>query len=185
MKKFLNNPWVVGALCIVALITVYFRLFDKKSKPEPPITVAQVVPISPVVAESVPGVALSTEETAPPPAALGALPVDVGWPEKFGRDPFQPMRLVGLLKGQEFERDDREENEEGRRPTQRSLRLHAIFFEGSTRMAMINRELVKEGQPINEYVVDRIQQNGVWLTGGEEPRWLEFNVPPVRPRSAS
>lgn len=185
MKNFLNNPWVVGALCIVALITVYFRLFDKTSQPEPPIPVAQVAPIAPVVAESVPVVALSTEETAPLPAAPGALPLDVGWPEKFWRDPFQPMRLVELLKGQELERDDHEENEVERRPTQRGLRLYAIFFEGSTRMAMINRELVKEGQPINEYVVDRIQQNGVWLTGGEEPRWLEFNVPSVQPRSAS
>ena len=31
MKELLNNPWVVGALCIGAVITVYFRLFDSKS----------------------------------------------------------------------------------------------------------------------------------------------------------
>ena len=183
MKNLLNNPWVVGALCVVALVTVYFRLFDHQSSPEPPSTVAQVAPIAPVVAAPI--ASLPTEETAHSSATPGASLLDVGWPEKFGRDPFQPMRLVGLLKGQELEREGSDENEAESPTVQRTLRLHAIFFDGPTRMAMINRELVKEGQPINEYVVDRIQWNGVWLTGGEAPQWLGFNVPSVQPRSTS
>lgn len=174
MKNLLNNPWVVGALCVVALITVYFRLFDTKSKPEPAIPVAQVAPISPAVAE--PLASLSTEETTHSTMTPGTSLLDVGWPEQFGRDPFQPMRLVGLLKDQVSERDNRNGDEREVQETPEGLRLHAIFFDGPTRMAMINRELVKEGESINAYVVDSIQHHGVWLTGGEEPRWLEFNV---------
>ena len=176
MKNLLNNPWVVGTLCILALITVYFRLFDSKTKREPPVNTvqAQATPNVPAVPSS--PSSLQTAEAAPLPDPLPAPPsiMDVGWPKELGRDPFQPIRTIKLLGDQELGRDDEEENETGRRATKGVMRLHAVFLDGPTRIAMINRQLVKEGEQFEGYVVDQIQRERVRLKSEEDIRVLEF-----------
>ncbi len=174
MKNLLNNPWVVGTLCILALITVYFRLFDSKTKREPPVNTvqAQATPNVPAVPSS--PSSLQTAEAAPLPDHSQTPLIEVGWPRELGRDPFQPIRTTKLLGDQELGRDDEEENETGRRATKGVMRLHAVFLDGPTRIAMINRQLVKEGEQFEGYVVDKIQRARVRLKSEEDIRVLEF-----------
>jgi hypothetical protein len=191
MKQLLNNPWVVGALCVVALITVYVRLFDSKPTPElpEPENVAQVSPTpsvppaSPTPISVEPAMAVSSQDS-PPTRSIA-----VGWPEEHRRDPFQPFRTLGLLGNQDPEQDiganTNIRNNEVARATPGVISLHAVFVDGPNRVAMINRELVKEGEQIHGYVVDRIQRDGVRLVGKDKPRWLEFGVVPKEPPSAS
>lgn len=174
MKNLLNNPWVVGALCLVALITVYFRLFDKPSRPEPSATVAQTPSASNVTMESSPAPPLQIAETVPSSDPPQDSAIDVGWPEKFIRDPFQAIRTTSLLSDREEDQENLQEPDQRREEMENILRLQAVFLEGQTRVAMINRRLVKEGEQVNGYVVDRIDRESVRLTGKEDARVLEF-----------
>ena len=174
MKNLLNNPWVVGTLCVLALVTVYFRLFDSKTKVESPVNTvqAQATPDVPAVLSS--PSSLQTAEAAPLPDLLQDSLIEVGWPKVLGRDPFQPIRTIKLLEDQELERDEEEDNDTERRATKDVMRLHAVFLDGPTRIAMINRQLVKEGEWVNGYFVDQIQQDSVRLKSEEDIRVLEF-----------
>ncbi|MDT7042358.1 hypothetical protein [Candidatus Nitronereus thalassa] len=175
MRNLLNNPWVVGALCVLALITVYVRVFDSKSPSPLAVEVAQVpapaptpapVPPTPVAASPVNQVA--SLDTVP------SQPITVGWPKEISGDPFQPAATDSLLQGEFFQEVGNQEGGTVRSVTPSAINLHAVFVDGSTRLAMINRELVREGEQIHGYVVDRIQRDGVRLLGKNEPRWLEF-----------
>ncbi len=174
MKQLLNNPWVVGTLCVLALITVYFRLFDSKTKVEPPVNTVQAQATSNVAAVLLSPSSLQTAEAAPSPDLLQTQSIDVGWPKELGRDPFQPIQTIKLLGDQEFERNEEEDNDTGRQATKGVMRLHAVFLDGPTRIAMINRQLVKEGEQFEGYVVDQIQRERVRLKSEEDIRVLEF-----------
>ena len=174
MKKLLNNPWVVGTLCVLALITVYFRLFDSKTKVESPVNTvqAQATPDVPAVLSS--PSSLQTAEAAPLPDPSQDSLIEVGWSKVLGRDPFQPIRTIKLLGDQELEWDEEEDNDTDRPATERVMNLHAVFLDGPTRIAMINRQLVKEGEQFEGYVVDQIQRERVRLKSEEDIRVLEF-----------
>jgi len=185
MKKWLNNPWVVGTLCVLALITVYFRLFDSKTRVESPVNTVQAQATLTVPDVLPSPSSLQTAEAAPLPDHSQDLFIDVGWPKELGRDPFQPIRTIKLLGGQDSERDDEEETETGRQATGDVMRLHAVFLDGPTRIAMINRQLVKEGEYVGGYVVEHIQREHVRLTNEEDVRVLEFSVSAKEQPSAS
>ena len=182
MKNLLNNPWVVGGLCILALITVYFRLFDSKKRPDPPpVVVAQAQAQATAVAP-LPIPVTQNPASASPPSSISLEDFDFSWPEKFRHDPFQPHRT-----GSTFSPglpNDFNDSVEGAPPfAQVPLLLHAVFLEGPNRVAMINRDLVKEGEQIDGYVVDQIQRDRVRLKGEDETRWLDFNALSNQPSS--
>lgn len=185
MKQALNNPWVVGTLCVMALVMVYFRLFDSKPKYEPPVQTVQAEPSSSVTTVSSPALGLPIAEAASVPEVAKALPIDVGWSEELGRDPFQPLRALGLLGDQELERNEEGSRDEPSRSTRRAMRLHAVFLNGPTKVAMIDRQLVKEGEQVGRFVVEKIQRGQVHLKGEEETRILEFSASPRNRRSSS
>ncbi len=173
MKNVLNNPWVVGVLCVVALITVYFRLFDKPSRPEPSVAVPQPLAVASVVPEAPPASLLQAPEADPPSySPQDTTILDVGWPENLIRDPFQAIRTTRVWKNRDNDQED--QGDERRQVTEGGLLLHAVFLEGPTRMAMINRQLVKEGEQVNGYVVNHIEREFVQLVGKEDTRVLEF-----------
>lgn len=181
MKNLLNNPWVVGGLCVLAIITVYFRLFDSKTRPEPAIAVAQTPIVSNVAPEPSPvpssqvNIAKAVDSSDLSPAPI----IDVGWPEKFVRDPFQSVSAIRFRRGQDREGDDQTEQEEELDDPESDLRLHAVFLEGPTKLAMINRRLVKEGEQVHGYVVARIEREQVRLKGKEDLHVLEFSGSPT------
>jgi len=177
MKNLLNNPWVVGALCIAAAITVYLRLFDSKSSsPAPPPPVAPpVVAAAPVEPPPVP----PTAGVAPIDTAPTQLPIVGTWIDRIVRDPF---RLHG-----EDERDSstaplqgipqpgfsEDANQPGVRTAQ-TLRLQAIYLNGSNRIAVINSTFVKVGDAIGEFRVSQIDSDGVWLQSPTDKHWVPF-----------
>ena len=187
MKNLLNNPWVVGALCVIALITVYFRLFSSNSRPPlpEPEKVADL-PSSAVQSPAAPvPFSVGNANTPSPTETPAAQPITVGWAETLARDPFQAIRQLKSLGGQDVEEGKNVPREEGkeRQSPPSEIRLHAVFLDGPNRVAMINRELVKEGERINGYIVRRIQRDGVQLVGQEETRWLDFSVSPPKVKS--
>lgn len=175
MRNLLNNPKVVGALCVLAIIMVYFRLFDSKPKYEPPEAPiqAQTQPSEPEPSPSVPEV--QTAEAAPIPEQA-AQPIAVGWPEKLARDPFLRHGQDSQTEPLDLEDDEIKVEDEDQDATHRALRLHAVFLDGPNKVAMINRQLVKEGEQIEGYVVQHIQQERVQLKNDEDTLVLEFGA---------
>lgn len=173
MRNLLNNPKVVGALCVIALITVYFRLFDSKPKIEPPAETDEAH----VVAEKE---TASNSSPSPQPAMASpsdlpqASPITVGWSESLDRDPFHVVRDSRSSEDSEDDTEYGFEKGERKLAAARALRLQAVFLDGSNRMAMINRQLVKEGERIEGYVVRHIQREAVRLQGQEDEKVLVF-----------
>jgi len=54
------------------------------------------------------------------------------------------------------------------------LRLHAIFVNGTNRIAVINSTILKVGDRVAGFRVSQIKSDGVWLKGATEKHWLEF-----------
>ena len=155
----LNNPWVMGFLCVMALLTLSVQWLGSTDHPESPVPplAAQAVPVSP--SESLPPAVAFT-----PTIQKQLEPFD--WSSVPARDPFQPPRAVsGVIQ-------DRADGEE---PGDRAdFHLQAVLKQGSTRVAMIDRRLVKEGETIAGYLVASIQEEGVLLQGTHGRRWLRF-----------
>lgn len=158
----LNNPWVVGFLCVMALITLSVWWLGSTDHPESPV---------PQVADQ--AVPVSTSESFLPSAAFTptirkpSKPVD--WSNVTARDPFQPPRTVSEMT---TNRTDGEES--GTKAADHGFHLQAVLRRGSTRVAVIDRQLVKEGETIAGYVVASIQEEGVLLQGPHNRRWLRF-----------
>lgn len=155
----LNNPWVVGVLCVVVGMTLYLQWLGSTDDPEfsvPPLA-AQAVPVSP-------------SESLPPSVAVTPTvqkqPEPFDWSNVPARDPFQPPRAVS---GMTQDRTDDEEPED-----REDFHLQAVLRQGSTNVAMIDRQLVKEGETIAGYLVASIQEEGVLLQGAHGRRWLRF-----------
>ena len=155
----LNNPWVVGFLCVMVLITLSVQWLGSTDHPE--------FPVPPLSAQAV---SVSTSESLPPSVAftptIQKQPKPFDWSSVPARDPFQPPRAVSGMT------QDRADGEE---PGDRvDFHLQAILRQGSTRVAMIDRRLVKEGETIAGYLVASIQEEGVLLQGTHDRRWLRF-----------
>lgn len=155
----LNNPWVMGFLCVMALLTLSVQWLGSTDHPESPVPplAAQAVPVSP--SESLPPAVAFT-----PTIQKQLEPFD--WSSVPARDPFQPPRAVS---GMTQDRADGEEPED-----RADFHLQAVLKQGSTRVAMIDRRLVKEGETIAGYLVASIQEEGVLLQGTHGRRWLRF-----------
>lgn len=155
----LNNPWVVGFLFVMVVMTLYLQWLGPTDDPE--------FPVPPLAAQAVP---VSPSESLPPSAAVTPTiqkqPKPFDWSSVPARDPFQPPRAVS---GMTQDRAD------GQEPEDRvDFHLQAVLRQGSTRVAMIDRQLVKEGETIAGYLVASIQEKGVLLQGPHGRRWLRF-----------
>ena len=159
VRSVLNNPWVVGFLCVMVLVTLSVQWLGSTDDPESP--------VPPLAAQAVP---VRTSESLPPSVAftptIQKQPEPFDWSSVSARDPFQPPRAVSGMT------QDRAEGEE---PGDRvDFHLQAVLRQGSTRVAMIDRRLVKEGETIAGYLVASIQEEGVLLQGPHGRRWLRF-----------
>lgn len=155
----LNNPWVVGFLFVVVVMTLSLQWLGSTDDPEFPVTplAAQAVPVSPSESLSPSAAVTPTIQKQPKPFDWSSVPA---------RDPFQPPRAVS---GMTQDRAD------GQEPEDRvDFHLQAVLRRGSTRVAMIDRQLVKEGETIAGYLVASIQEEGVLLQGPHGRRWLRF-----------
>ena len=168
MKHALNNPWIVGCLCLAALGLVLNNLVeplstgsvssDIISEPEPSEAVTNSSPLT--------GASPGPEPQAEPEAEK------VAWVNNPLRDPF---RLQTSYRPTPVRKKPPELLEQFSTPAPLPFILKAVAVEDQRRIAVINRTVVAEGENIKGYRVVSIQENGVWLQGPGGRERLDFN----------
>ena len=172
MRKALNDPKVVGILCVLAVIAVYFNVMGPSlGQPDP-----AGAPPSPSASAAGPAVAPPPQAAVPagsppPESGAGQKPAkadisEMGWPERMGRDPFAPppgtparmTRRQGMVA----------------QLTSIPLQLDAVAADVGGRLAVINQRIVEEGEQIAGYRVVRIHPDEVTVEGPRGRERLEF-----------
>lgn len=162
MKQALNNPWVVGCLCLAALGIVFNNLVQPMSTDSVSSAITSVPEPSEVITASTPVKRASSElETE-----------NVDWVKKPLRDPF---RLQTSSPPKPVRQRPPELLEQYSTPSPLPFTLKAVAVEDQRRIAVIDRTVVAEGEKIKGYRVVSIQQNGVWLQGPRGRERLEFS----------
>ena len=169
MRKILNNPLVVAGLCLIAGIIIYLN--GPESAPEP----SRKPMVSPKKIEVASTMETSRQETK------GTIEVDkLGWTESIVRDPFGPTPTREKARARKTLAHGRGQPTTSRKRSGkdarlfRSLKLNAIAMEADSRIAVINRSIVKEHDRINGFQVDRIDPDGVTLKGPSGAYRLTF-----------
>ena len=170
MRKFLNNPLVVAGLCLIAGVIIYLNA--PETGPEP-FKRPTVTPRKPNV---LPTMSTSGEEKTT------TIEADkLGWAESIVRDPFGPILARGQVSAGKTMAQGRGQRRTARKQSGkdvrfiRSLKLNAISVERDSRIAVINRSIVKENDRINGFQVKRIEPEGVTLNGPSGAYRLTFN----------
>ena len=176
MKNVLNNPWVVGGLCVAALVIVFVRVVFPLWGNS-----VQAIPASSQTASNMEQVIAMLEATtetkkekrAAEQAGTHLTQELVGWVDYFPRDPFRPppakpTKKKILTQVSKFNPSPK--------PLSSRLQLQAVSMEGSQRIAMINREVVLEGDRVEEFFVLQIQADGVWVKGPRGKELLGFEA---------
>jgi hypothetical protein len=57
------------------------------------------------------------------------------------------------------------------------LKLQAVWRQSGTNLAVINNQIITEGDQIDEFSVEKIEPDHVWLTGPNGRRGLRFELP--------
>ena len=199
--KFLRNPWVTGALALIALAVVFYQVFAPQRSRRP----APVSPASPAAASMPPNAVAPAGNSASPatplqhsasPAlasrgATGGLAeapgpgMDrtylesrfAGWINAPQRDPFL---LVAPVPAQKI-----------LVPTNSPValwKLTGIWNQAGSRLAVINNKVYGEGDEIQGFRIQRIEGDEVWFNGtnGLERLGLQRHrsaVPPAPPNA--
>lgn len=171
--KFLRNPWVTGALALVAVAVVFYQVLGSQRSRRP----APVSPAAPATARPpnaiapAPGNAQSRATPAPALASLLATgsPAEApgsgmdrsylenrfaAWVNAPQRDPFL---LVTVGPAQKIVV-----------PTNSpvaSWKLTGIWNQDGGRLAVINNKVHGEGDEIQGYRIERIEGDEVWFNG--------------------
>ena len=170
MRKILNNPLAVAGLCLIAGVILYLNGVEPSFEP------ATGTPVTPKKNHVLSPTDTSSQEN------VGSIELDkVGWTEAIVRDPFGPNPTLGEA------RAIKAKVQGGARPTTsrpqarkdvrlfRSLKLNAISVKPDSRMAVINRSIVKEKDRIKGFRIERIEPDGVTLNGPSGSYRLTFN----------
>lgn len=160
MRHLLNNPWVVGMLCCLALGSVYWRMSDSPSYElldTPPLASAQgQESITP------PPIPVSVNSASPTNQGIATLvrPISGEWISPLRRDPFQPMEPMKIT---DFDRQSSfNKKVSSERPNSHlNFRLQALSLQGNQRLAVINHIVLGEGEEIEGYRLIKIHSDGV------------------------
>ena len=151
MKKALQNPLVVGALAILAVIAV----------------VRSTIKSEPVAQQTAAQSKKKSRAGNPRESRRGESrkKIDLALAQRIAatieRDPFNsvPEPETPTVPDQSVEPEIRRET------TKQHLELNAVSLEGSRRFAVINGEIVERGERVFEYEVERILADQVILHG--------------------
>lgn len=166
MKKLLNNPVVIGCVAVVAVACVLFTVRKRLNRFVRPVATAvknQVLtPAEPAPAVASPAIAVDPGMVRPIDRAYARSRVP-RWIDSPSRDPFSkhPMQIaVAPAAG----------------PTNAPvpLKVTAIWHQTGKRLAVINSQLVTEGDKVFDYVIDRIENTVVLVRGPLGPERIEF-----------
>lgn len=173
MRGVLNNPWIVGALCVVALAMVLWRLTEKPAyeilPEDAPLPVQSLPPVveSPPTPEPV--VASPTPPPSPTPLQL-VTRLAGDWADAVSRDPFRPPGMV----------DDEENHDRGSAGatthvnTDVPLHLQAVSLQGPQRLAVINHAVLSVGEHISGSQIVRIDAAGVLVKSNNGKYFIGF-----------
>ena len=169
MRQAFNNPWVVLALSVFAVIILYLNAEEVSMNPSP------TSKANPVPSAQSPKV--QKLEVSDSPIAL----IGLTWPETVTRDPFAPVAAT-RSKGQGEVGESTNRGSESGTLTDRvvgplpSLQLSAITLEPNPKLAVINRTIVEEGELIEGLQVSKIEADGVWLNGPSGSHHVGFEA---------
>jgi hypothetical protein len=69
-------------------------------------------------------------------------------------------------------------------PASEFLKLEGIWRQTGSRLAVINRQIVREGDSMSHFIIEQIDADAVWVRGPSGPERLRFsNDPVLRPDS--
>jgi len=107
----------------------------------------------------------------------------VGWVDSFQRDPFRPLpakpakkKILTATPAKKKILTQAPRLKKLPEPASSKLQLQSVVMEGSQRIAMINREVVLEGDRVEEFFVLQIQADGVWVNGPRGKELLGFEA---------
>jgi hypothetical protein len=161
--KFLRNPIVVGVLATIACIySVWTALGSRgpRSSPAAAETPAATTSLDP--APLLPASVTPTDIVADTPAPAGdttGRPIDIPavaalagrWIESPRRDPFRVER-------------PRESKPSGP-PASQLLALRAVWRQTGSQLAVINEQILREGDQLQGFAIETIEAEGVWVRG--------------------
>ena len=159
-RRALKSPIVMSGLCILAGIAVYSNVMESAMDSRLPVAVGStplpvLTPLSPAL--------MAHEDEA------------TTWIEHPARDPFTPMSLA------KWSNPSSKPLPASSSVTQRpqtslpnNLMLKAVAIEAEQRSAVINHQVVYEGEMIEGYQVVSIQLKGVWVQRHGKKEFLTF-----------
>lgn len=186
--KALNNPFVAGTLAVAACtffawnvvgpIWTRHRGSSAPTPEAPPSTPA--APLGPPTAAAVVK-PVPTGETNYAAMDLAAIQSQLPrWLEAPRRDPFEVVVQAKVAVKQEGPR------------AEDVLKLHAIWRQSGHQLAVVNQQIVTEGDPVAGYLVQRIENDFITVQGSNGLERVEYRAPtlpapptPVVPASTS
>ena len=164
-RRALKSPFVMVGLCLMAGMAVYHNVIQSTSDFSLPNYVAS----TPSPTEQTP--------TTPIPSLVGHDKEGTQWIANPTRDPFAPISLAKWSKSSSQESwTSSSLSLKPHGATQSQLTLKAIAIEAQHRSAVINRQVVVEGEIVEGYEVVSIQLKGVLLTRYGKKKFLTFDT---------
>ncbi len=182
--NLLRNPVVTGALALVAIGLVFYRVVQPswsryaiaKGRTMATATAVTAPPVPATVARENPPAALTTPEATTNPTPLTSpRPVDRAYAERHleewadapSRDPFLLIPVVPTRPVHQYPS-----------PVTK-WKLKAIWRQANVRVAAINDHVYSEGDSIEGYRIEKIDGDQVWFQGPDRMEPLRFNAPPA------
>ncbi len=153
-------------LCILAGASVYDSIIES--------TVDSSLPSAGAIVDSFAPVALTPATLAP--SQIGHDAIATQWTKNPKRDPFSPVMTNTWThsSAKEFSDSQAPQIQKPHGASQERLTLKAIAIEAQHRSAVINHQVVYEGEIVEGYRVVSIQLQGVWLNRHGMKKFLTF-----------
>jgi len=158
-RRALKNPIVMVSLCLLAGIAMYDNIIKPALESSLPESVASL--LSPTAPTPIPSTSSLVEHDE----------IATQWIDHPARDPFGPITV-----GKKSNSSSKQSMGSAMRheSSVKKLILKAIAIETQQRSAVINRQVVYEGEMIEGYQVVSIQLKGVWLKRHGKKELLTF-----------
>ncbi len=172
--KLLNNPWVVGSLCVIAVGVAGYQVLKSRSRASqsPAPTVAVPPTVAPRPSTLTPQLSTTSTPAAGPVTFIDRVFVQshfAQWLQAPRRDPF-----LWATAG--------ERGASASSPISQ-WKLNSIWNQTGCRLAVINNRVYAEGDMVEGYRLETIERDGVWLRGPTGREGLGFGKP--KPPTAS
>jgi hypothetical protein len=169
--KMLRNRFVVPGLAFVAVAVVAYSFHAPRWKTR--VAAKAATALAPTGKAATP-VAVVPTTPAPPPKveAEASQPIDrayaqshfAQWLDTPARDPFQMHRIVQPKRQEVVRAADR-------------LKLKAIWRQSGGSLAVVNDQVLAEGEEIQGFKIERIESEQVWVKGQGESERIGFTTP--------